>query len=258
MLGRLIVVAFVTAHCAATTIVLIRTPDRLIVGADSLMVEWQNVTNSQAIYACKLHKERSIFFAISGMGVVYSGTNFSAEHLIRDAISSSHSIKEAATQFMHTSTVPYARVVKAMRTADPYGWQLIRQYHGGGITLAAIFFGLERGVPTYVIVGFRVSTGPITKVSADIASCPGRACEDSVNGEAALVLGESNAAYHQIGGEDQNSFKKFRHAIGDLHTVKQLIALEAVAVPHAVGGPVHIVTLDAGGEHWDAAAGICK
>lgn len=258
MLGRLIVVVFLAAHCAATTIVLIRTPDRLIVGADSLMVNWQNVTGSRATYACKLHKEQSIFFAISGMGIAYSGTKFSAEQLIRDAISSSHSIKQAATQFVHDSTVPYALVAKAMRTEDPDGWRLIRQYHGEGITLAAIFFGLEQGVPTYVIVGFRVSTGSRTKVSADIASCPGRACEDSVNGESAFVLGESGAAYHRIGGGDQVSFSKFRKTNGDLYAVKQLIALEAAAVPREVGGPVHVVTLDAGGAHWDETAGICK
>lgn len=258
MLGRLIVVVFLAAHCAATTIVLIRTPDRLVVGADSLMVKWQEVAGSQETYACKLHKEQSIFFAISGMGVVYSKSNFSAEQLIRDAISSSHSIKEAATRFMHASTGPYALVAKAMKTEDPDGWQLITQYHGQGITLAAIFFGVEEGVPTYSIVGFRVSTGSRTKVSVDIASCPGRACEESVNGESAFVLGESDAAYHRIGGGDQNSFSRFRNANGDLHTVKQLIAVEASAVPRAVGGPVHIVTLDAAGEHWDEAAGICK
>lgn len=258
MLGRLIVVIFLAARCAGTTVVLIRTPDRLVVGADSLFVKWQNITGPRATYACKLHKEQSIFFAISGMGIVYSATSFSAEQLVRDAISSSDSMREAAARFMHASIEPYARVAKAMRTEDPEGWHLVRQYHGTGITLLVIFFGLEHGVPTYAIVGFRVSTGSRPRVSADIASCPGRACEGSVNGESSLVLGESDAAYRRIGGAAQVLFSRFHNANGDLRTVKQLIALEASAVPHAVGGPVHIVTVDAAGEHWDEAAGICK
>lgn len=258
MLGRLIVIGILAAPCAATTVVLIRTPDRLIVGADSLVVEWQGAKGSQTAYACKLHKQQSVFFAISGMGIAYPATNFSVEQLIRDAISSSHSMKEAATQFMRASTVPYARVAKAMRTEDPEGWHLVRQHHGAGITLLVIFFGLEQGTPAYVIVGFRPSIGPRIKVSADIASCPGRACGDAFNGESALVLGESDAAYDRVGGGDQFSFSRFHNANGDIETVKQLIAAEAAAAPKTVGGPVHIVTLDAAGERWEQTAGICK
>jgi len=259
MAGRLIVIGILAAaHCAGTTIVLIRTPNHVIVGADSLVVAWHAHSHSQAVYTCKVHKQALVFFTITGIGVVHAASNFSAEKLVRHAISSSGSMEEAAAHFARTSLAPYGRVVAAMKIEDPKEWRLIEKRHGTAIPLVVILFGLERGTVKYVIVGLRVSTGTHLIVSADYASCPGPACEGAPNGESALVVGQSEAAYRQIGGFDQSSFSQFRKAAGDVAAVKKLIALEATAVPDLVGGAVHVVTVDAKGEHWDVTAGVCN
>jgi len=245
-----------TPSCLATTIVVIRTPKHLVVGADSLVVNWHTPEVPAHFYTCKLHKQESMLFVIQGMGIVHRKTNFSAERLARQAISSSSSLKQAAVQFVRTSSAPYARVMRDLKTQDPSGWSLVAQHHGTGIPLIAIFFGFEGGVPKYVVAGLRVNEGTTLSVSSDTASCPGRACEGLV--ESAIVIGQAEAAYHQVGSMDQMSLTNFRHARGDLRAVETIIALEESAVPDSVGGPIRIVTLDAEGEHWTPGASACK
>ena len=74
---------------AATTVVLIRTPEHLIVGADSLVITWQPSSKHGAFYTCKLHQQGAVFFVVEGMGIAHSASNFSAEKLARKAISDS-------------------------------------------------------------------------------------------------------------------------------------------------------------------------
>ena len=242
--------------CLSTTIVVIRTPEHLVVGADSLVVNWRAPDVAAHFYACKLHKQNSMMFVIQGMGIAHRKSNFSAEKLARQAISSSSSLQQAATQFARSSSAAYARVMTDLRTQDPSGWSLVAQHHGTGIPLIAIFFGFEEGVPKYVVAGLRVNQGTTLTVSADTASCPGSACEGLV--ESAIVIGQSEAAYHEVGANDQLSLTGFRQARGDVRAVETIIALEENAAPDSVGGPIRIVTLDAGGEHWTPEAAACK
>jgi hypothetical protein len=243
---------YLAHHCVATTVVVIRTPEHLVVGADSLIVDWHTPKGPGNSYTCKLHKEHSMFFAIQGMGVVHRKTNFSAERLAREAIYSSHSLKEAAIRFIKNASGPYNRVMEDFRTQDPVGWSLVAQYHGTAIPLVAVFFGLEEGTPKYVLAGLRVNEAGDLTVSADIASCPGKACRGL--GDSAIVLGQSDEVYRKIPPEDQVSLAKFRRMRGDIRAVETIIAIEEHAVPDSVGGPIRIVTLDAEGEHWSPAA----
>lgn len=242
--------------CLATTIVVIRTPKHLVVGADSLIVNWPVPETVQNFYTCKLHKQHSMFFVIQGMGVVHRKSNFSAEVLAREAISSSKSLKEAAVQFVRSSSIPYGRVMKDFKIHDPHGWRLVAQQHGTGIPLIVIFFGLEAGIPKYVVAGLRVSETLDPAVSADVTSCPGSACEGLT--ESALVVGQSQEAYRQIGADDSASLAKFRQGRGDQRTVETIIALEEKAVPDSVGGPIRVVTVDAEGEHWVPETATCR
>jgi hypothetical protein len=242
--------------CLATTVVVIRTPTHLVVGADSLVVNWHTPGSPDNFYSCKLHQQKSTLFVIQGMGIVHRKTNFSAERLARQAISSSSSLKQAAAQFVRTTSAPYSKVMRDLRTQDPTGWSLIAQHHGTGIPLIAVFFGLEEGVPKFVIAGLRVNEGVNLTVSADTASCPGDACKGLV--ESAIVIGQAAEAYRQISSPDQTSLTEFRHMNGDLQTVEAIIAMEERAAPDSVGGPIRIVTVDAEGQHWAPATAACR
>jgi hypothetical protein len=251
-----VLLLYLAQHCFATTVVVIRTPRYLVVGADSLVVNWHSPGSPGGFYTCKLHKQHSMLFVIQGMGIVHRKSKFSAEELARQAISSSHSLKEAAVRFAQTSSSPYARVMADLRIQDPNAWSLVAQHHGTGIPLIAVFFGFEKGVPKYVIAGLRVNQGETLTVSADVASCPGDACKGLR--ESAIVIGQSEAAYRRVGSDDQLSLAKFRHERGDLRAVETIIAIEERAAPDSVGGPIRIVTLDTEGERWIPASAACR
>jgi hypothetical protein len=253
----LIVGVVVVVQSSATTIVLIRTPEHIVVGADSLIVNWQSSSGATNSHACKLHKQGSTFFAIQGMGIVHPASGFSAEQLARQAVQHSASMKEASAYFARIAVEPYAAVMQSMRKESPRDWDLIERYRGKGIPLVAAFFGVERGVSKYILVGFRVSTGKRILVVADAASCPGVACEGDRQGRHSIILGQSEAAYRQIGVRDKGSLVSFQGNRSDVGLARLLVAIEERAAPRLVGGPIDVVTVDAAGERWNTPVGAC-
>jgi hypothetical protein len=251
------IIMMVVAHSSATTIVLIRTPEHIVVGADSLVVNWQATPATRNLYLCKLHKQGSTFFTVAGMGVVHQGTRFSAEQLVRVAIEHSTTMDEASAYFARIAVEPYSRVMRIMRQHNPDQWKFVDQYKGQGIALVVAFFGVEDRVPKYVIVGFRVSTGKRITVMADTASCPGLACKTERYRKHGTIIGQSQAAYRRIGGTDQSSFMRFQAGRSDVEIVQSIIAIEEHSVPAAVGGAIEIVSVDAAGEHWNCITGPC-
>lgn len=257
IVSRTLMLALLAAKLNATTIVIIRTPQHVVAGADSLITHWNAGDTISKSHACKLHNENTTFFAIEGMGITHLGTGFSAEQLARRAIRNSTSIRGATLYFARVATTPYARVMTHMRNESPSSWELIAQHGGTGIALVAVFFGIEKGVSTYGVVGIRVSTGRPIVAAADTAFCPGGACEGYGKGTYGVIIGQSEAAYQRIGGVDQVSFAKFQHGQSDAATVRAVIEIEKESVPDSVGGPVDIVTVDSAGAHWSNSFGSC-
>jgi hypothetical protein len=252
-----VVVIIIAARSLATTIVLIRTPSHIVVGADSLIVNWQTTSATRHLYLCKLHKQQSIFFAVMGIGIVHSGLRFSAEQMARIAIDHSDSLGQASAYFARIAVQPYARVMRTMRADNPDQWKLVAQYKGQGIPLVVIFFGMENAVPKYVVAGFRVSTGKHITVVAHTVSCPGHACESDEYRKHTAILGQSQAAYRRIGGMDQTSFGKFQGGRSDIEIVRSIIAIEEHSAPAWVGGAIEVVSLDAAGGHWNSLTEPC-
>lgn len=256
IIGSVMFTVFV-AKVHATTIVIIRTPQHVVAGADSLITHWSVGGTISKSQACKLHRQNATFFAIEGMGIAHPGTGFSAEQLARRAVMGSKSIRDATLYFARMATTPYARVMTRMRKESPSSWALIQQHRGTGIALVAVFFGIEKWVSTYGVVGIRVSTGKQIIAVADTALCPGSACEGYGSGTYGMIIGQSDAAYQRIGGVDQVSFAKFQHELSDISTVKAVIEIEKESVPDSVGGPIDIVTVDSAGAHWSDSVGSC-
>ena len=109
------IVALSVLPSSATTIVLIRTPEHVVVGADSLMVNWQMASSTPNSCSRKIHKQGKIFFTISGMGVVYPGSGFSAERLGRLAVERSASMEEAGRKFARVAVLP-AKMIDTRNT----------------------------------------------------------------------------------------------------------------------------------------------
>jgi hypothetical protein len=252
------IVAISVLRSSATTIVLIRTPKHVVVGADSLMVDWQKASSTPNSCSRKIHKQGKIFFTISGMGVVYPGSGFSAERLGRLAVERSASMEEASRKFARVAVGPYAQVMQAMQLSSPHDWNLVKQYRGNGITLVIVFFGMEKGISKYVAVGLRVSIGKRIIVTANTASCPGTACEDDRDTKHAIIIGQSEAAYRHIGGAGQGLFRRFQGKRSDPEIARSIIAIEEQSVPSLVGGPIQVLTVDALGEHWDSFSRPCS
>lgn len=250
-------IALCVSYSSATTIVIVRTPEHIVVGADRLLVRWQATRGAANSFSCKLHKHKSTLFTITGMGVLDPGTGFSAEQLAREAVQHSASLQEASAYFARTAVKPYEAVMRSMRKESPRDWDLIVRYRGKGIPLIAAFFGIERGVLKYILVGLRTSIGRHIVVVADTVSCPGVACEGEERGRHAIVLGQSEAAYRQLGRVGTVSFANFQANHSDLELAQSIVAIEERSAPTLVGGSIDIVTVDAAGDRWNTSAGSC-
>jgi hypothetical protein len=230
---------FSNVASAQTSIVAVRTPNEMVVGADS-----KGQLGGDRLYnipLCKIVKANNLFFAISGLSHD-PATSFDANAVAIQASQSEGTIHDRATEFEKLIVMPLTRALKEIRRDYPMNYN--RDFVGKP-ALQIIFFGFERNLLVLLAREFEGRTSdsgglPYVRITKRL-NCPGEACP---LGEMAVYLGQAEAI-NRFRRENPDSY-----AVGLVKAVRHLIQLEIDDVPDKVGPPIDVLRITRTGAEW--------
>jgi hypothetical protein len=232
----------ITANCSsaqtllAGTVVAIRTPLGIYVGADSKRMAFRG--NASVGFICKIRQFQNLFFAYAGLsGDVASG--FSVPELAIMAHSNSRRISDTVRNFEQLITGPLAISVGQLRREQP---ALHQKYLKDRPLLSIVFFGLENEGLVLHTSSFNAKDSADGQPVIDIQrhNCPG----DCPDGTTYVFLGEKQAINRFL---DANPHY---FTVGLVPTIQTLIQLEISDKPELVAPPIDIVRVDMTGTNW--------
>ena len=231
-------IVFGSMRLSATSIVIIRTPKHIVVAADSLWSHHRGKEQLPPRIECKMKRIGHIYFTASTTDVDAR----EMEYLAWEAMKSSQSVGEAADHLMLKSKE------MAARTAA-HESQSILDMCWGHSCAEALFFGVESGVPTMVLIKFQQAgnSRQSLKLVPHKFSCPGDCPKEP---EILLALGQREEI-ERLKQHDPT----FLQRNTDVDAARKLVEIEEKAKPEYVGGPIDLLVLDAAGAHWSPAEG---
>lgn len=234
------------AYLSGTTVVVIRTPGEIVIGADSILVG-KTEEGSFGATMCKIKPVGGfIFFAASGL-VGDSDGVYDAYQIALECSNANRSTRDTVNCFEGAVKPPLKAALEDIRQ------KAIGPVADNMRALETVFVSLENGVLSYHVRHFIVRLDQANLISLDPhrINCP-TDCKDGV-GLNYLGLTTHIAEYFP---------RNNRHAdllnLDKAELVGQLIQLEIDnATDGEVGGPIVILRLTQSGAQWIRNEGVC-
>lgn len=225
----------------ATSVVFVRTPDHIVVAADSLWLASSDWKRYFPYIACKIARVGHIYFTVSTVDT----DAMQVQELARKSIAQSASVIQAAKNFR----VMVDQI--AQRTAA-HEIQSNLDMCQRKICTEIVFFGIEQRVP--VIAEVKLEQVGKSRESLKLVPheylCPGN-CDK--RGKTAWAIGRRDRI-NRKGKADPDFARR-----NDEDSARHLVELEEIAEPQYVGGPIDVLMLDSTGAHWmPADGGTCS
>lgn len=227
---------------SATTIVLIHTPDHIVVAADSLWLSSYDGRDYFPRISCKVRRVGSIYFSVSTLDT----DGMQVLSLASQAISHSDSVVDAANNFSRTLDV-IAQKAAAHETQSTLDrcWRKI--------CTEVVFFEIEARQP--IVVRLRIEQ--IGKNRGSLKLIPHRdICKRKCGGRSriAWIIGQRDEISRRSKADPA-----LMNRYSDQELARRLVEIEKASLPQLVGGPIDVLTLDSTGGHWlPNSAGVCS
>jgi hypothetical protein len=228
-----------TTVVRATTIVVARTANEIVIGADSKVTD--TFGNDVGRRACKIRQVGNLFIAFEGLEVDRQ-TGFSIEEIASAAlqfksISSAHEKVSVLTGFV-VSRLFNELIFLKKNAAQGYN----RKIEGGQTFLRILVCGFEAGRPLIFVRNFRAIQ--ISAQQIGVSVVPDDCLEDCSGEVVTRELGETEAIDDLP--EETPGFWK----VGLVAGVLKLIETEIGARSEYVGPPVDIVRIQKNSAQW--------
>lgn len=246
----LMVLSAMVAQASATTIIAIRTKDRILMAADSLAQD--PARGDKRSDYCKIRQTPKGVFAASGL-VFLDYNRYDADRVITRAISETRTLRAAvrrAEKDLEPFLTSSLRTLKAVKSpwVDVYLSQRIPM-------LSFIVCGFEKGVPVCIKREIFIQADEERwDLTFSGSECPGDCPAD--NDFMIISIGETDAIDKFLG--------QFRYIEIDRNgpdripvLLEQLVEMEIADKPKNVGPPVDIVEVTAGRIRWIKRKGAC-
>ncbi len=227
----------------ATTIIAVRTPTFVVLGADS-KAEFVLRDQKTPLSVCKILQTKGIFVGVGGFTADTSG--FNAPDLVRKAAMGGGDITAIANRFEQLTREPFKAGLQRMRLESANEFDKCSK----GECLDAAFIGIERQTPKLCIRSFHVKTR-----GKEILVVPD-AHVDHSEGRQGFVYDilQENAEAAALLARTPHFFEERGAAPG----IDELIREEIKSNPEQVGLPISIVVIDKTGPHWiPGHQGVC-
>ena len=237
LLGVVATLLFGAADANATTIVVARSANQIVIGADSKVTDtYGNELNSQV---CKIQQVGNLFVAFEGLlrdkATGFSVPEISVRALQLNPNASAETKVNILTGFL---TSELFLELQRVRTNSPDEFHTKLE---GQTFLRVVIAGFERGRPLVFVRQFRttfIARGVGVTVIPDD-------CLDACNGEVVTrFLGETDA----IEGLPEDTPGFWRTGLAD--GVRRLIETEIAARSEYVGPPIDLLLINAQGAKW--------
>jgi hypothetical protein len=234
---------FVSLQENGTTVVAVRTPDFVILAADSRVLQG----SAGELKGCKIERVGNAFISHAGLFRDPS-TGWDLRQDVRNAVNRGGSLRSIADRFVALTQPMLTTAVARLRTVDP---KYFLQYCEGKHTPEVVFAQMENDVPSLSLRSFLIETrdGKVT-VSLDPAiDCPG----NCPTGMTDVTLGN-----HDVADKIYAATPHFWRVNGFVRGIDKLIMSESDANPKEVFPPISILVLDKTGAHWERDhQGLC-
>lgn len=247
----LFVTASISSCAAFTTVVIIRSPTRIVIAADSKAEQWKTGKAREAPpTACKIRQSGGVAFASTGLVL---DPQFNADKLTGRYLSQSGSLEDRVKRLTSETTKQFLEVARRFQRAMPEQYkEAVAESKTQGM-LTIVFAGINRGITQIAVVVFRVTNGSLgnpVEVVPSLTFCPGILCPASAPTQSS-VYGQNAAAYNAI------------HAGGfwttdNVADARRIIDIEIRDQPATVGPPVDVLVIDDTSMHWISPYGSCS
>jgi len=221
------------AH-SQTTIVAVRTPQEIWIGADSKVaaIHDKSITRSE----CKIRQADSLFFAFAGLPE-YRRTGYDLVAIVKKAGRNGLILSDKVKTFDRLIVTPLSKALKRIKSYQP---AYFRQKIEGKAVIQILFAGIEKGVPIFFMRTIKAEShdGDSPSLTIHKVSCPGKDCP---TGEIVAYLGHNRAISSFLAGK--GNFWEIGYADG----IRKLITVETEAEPDNVGPPIDILRI---GRRW--------
>jgi hypothetical protein len=222
----------------ATTVVIIRTPQEVVIAADSAATIRGDGRPATERTVCKIYQaETSLFFAVSGL-VNDPQTGFNIPKIVASSSLESGSMAFKLAKVEREVQAAVLRELPYVKERDPAGYaKLINSK--GAVTVALV--GVDAGAPvaTSFSLGLAVSAKGLIETSIIRDSCPGN-CPSGVR---AFWFGEGDAI-------DRLRATGRLPELGMPELARYLVQVEIDSGAPSVGGPVDVLRILPGGPIW--------
>jgi hypothetical protein len=233
----------VTLQERGTTVVAVRTPDFVILAADSRVL--QGSTNEMK--GCKIERAGDVFFSRAGMFLDPS-TGWDLSRDARRAAAPGGSLRDIADRFVSLTQRGLITTMARLKKVDP---EFFGRHCEGKHDPEIVFAKIEAGVPALALRSFHIETknGQVTVSPDPAVNCPGDCPTEYTD----VTLGNHDAA-----DKLYSATPHFWRVNGFVDGIDKLIMSESEANPMEVIPPISILRLDKTGAHWERGyQGLC-
>ena len=226
----------VSANTASsTTIVVVRTPTEIYIGADSKITDIRN--ESLTSTACKIRQVDDLFFAFSGLPKM-PGVESDLMGIIEEASRGGGTIADKVEAFDDIIADKWSEGLQEMKKERP---QFYEEEVKGKIILQVAFAGIQKRKPVFYLMHLKaVERDGFPAIDIFKKSCPG----DCQQGKVIAYFGNTGAL-KQYMSDRSNAWKS-----GYVQEIRKLITLQIEAQPEHVGPPIDILHINRMGAEW--------
>jgi hypothetical protein len=229
----------------ATTAIALRTPARIVLGADSKVTTPDHQDGGSR---CKIGSVNGVLWIEAGITVIPK-VHFALSDVAASAMSANAPVSDRVAKFEDAIQSGLIPIMNRVRVSVPFFFA--DRLNKAWIQIA--FASVEDGVPTLRVRSFVTRASPDRGAYLDIdrTDLPNPAFPETVF----ATLGHDevvNAKLAAIAGDRQQWLK----AKGEDHAVAELIGDEIAALPQDVGPPISVVDITRDGVNW-ISRGAC-
>jgi hypothetical protein len=230
----------------ATTIAGIRTPEQVVIAADSLgTARGYRIESTRPV--CKIFRVKDAAFAIAGL-VKDLAWKFDAENATADSLRRQTRLTETANDLADRLTDMLGSYLERLKTGNPYLYRKLLEEQEGTIT-SILLAAYEGDQPVAIGMSFHASedTGGRIRITPTQVACPG----DCPDGVMHFFLGERRPIERYIAEHGKDRL------LPATSGAPFLVRLVIDGGSKLVGPPVDVIVIDGQGVSWPARKEGC-
>ena len=230
--GLIVAVFSCALSCYGTTVIVMRTADGILVAADAKAIRQGSNSPSR----CKIQQYGNVFVAIASVSK-NDRAGLDTERIVRTAVATPGPLLSKVESFRSAASKSLLAEVESVKKSNPSFYE---QAYRGKRILDVTFASMNGDMPEAVVQTFFVDgAGALHDLRSPLGD------------HRVLATGMTNAIKSYT---DQNS--EWYTQLGPDVAIKKLMELEIASSKDAVGPPVSILKMDAGGARW-VEQGVC-